>query len=166
MCNTARKVPASTCCACLPCGHCFFFCFAQVELPPLQPRGVLPLLQVGHVRVSPHLLRIHQRIQVHTRKPTYILTFRLKTKHSNRFSDNTYINTKKHTQFWACFCFLCFVAALLSSVCTLHRNRVISERLLSVMPSVFRCSPRENMYRNCRDVVVVFGSSCFDRPCA
>lgn len=39
-------------------------CMTQVELPAFQPRCVLPLLQVGHVRVSPHLLRVHQRFQV------------------------------------------------------------------------------------------------------
>lgn len=36
----------------------------QVELPPVESCGVLPLLQVGHVRVPPHLLRLHERIQV------------------------------------------------------------------------------------------------------
>ena len=44
-----------------------------MELPPLQPRRVLPLLQVGHVRVPAYGVRFLQRLQV-TRRVASCLT--------------------------------------------------------------------------------------------
>lgn len=51
-------------CARATCTPIAWLALRQVELPPVEPRGVLSLLQVGHVRVPPHLLRLYERIQV------------------------------------------------------------------------------------------------------